>query len=484
MPAVGKTYQTIAAEKQRQRQSKIPKEWLLRESYHGVTNLMEVPLTCGVLSEGERRITSNHDATSLLEKLRSGSWSAEQVTIAFCKRAAIAHQLTNCLTEIFFDEAIKRARELDRERQTDPLKAIRPLHGLPVSLKDSFQVSGFDTSTGLACFVDENAEEDSATAAMLLDLGAVLYCKTNVPQSIMTADSDNNVFGRTLNPRNTALTVGGSTGGEGALIALRGSVLGIALFLKTTMQAKTWQYDSAVVTVPWMNLEPKENVRIGIVFDDGVYTPSPPVRRGLKKAYDLLQQCSKVEMVPLTLPNVQEHYIDLLKYFTLDGAKNYLELFARTGEPEVPSLKAIGLSSMKGTDLLGFFDLNVRRQAAARDYQGLFHNNGIDAILMPPAPHTALPPDQWTSATYTGLWNYLDYPAIVIPVDTVCSSDVTDDISNAKYGAEDARLYRLYTGPKLYKDAPICVQLVGYRYADEALTHTASLVNSIINGLE
>ena len=62
---------------------------------------------------------------------------------------------------------------------------------------------------------------------------------------------------------------------------------------------------------------------------------------------------------------------------------------------------------------------------------------------MPPAPHTALPLDQWTTASYTGLWNYLDYPAIVIPVDTVRESDVADEISNAKYGADDARLYGL-----------------------------------------
>lgn len=131
------------------------------------------------------------------------------------------------MTEIFFDEAIRRARSLDRERQANPFKPLRAFHGLPVSLKDSFQVLGHDTSTGLACFVDEPAGEHSATASMLLDLGAVLYCKTNLPQSIMTADSDNNVFGRTLNPRNTRLTAGGSTGGEGALIALRGSVLGV-----------------------------------------------------------------------------------------------------------------------------------------------------------------------------------------------------------------------------------------------------------------
>ncbi|KAF1852016.1 amidase [Cucurbitaria berberidis CBS 394.84] len=533
MSEVLKDYQIISAEKNMQRHSKIPKEWLLPKSHHGATNFMDVPSTCGVLSDVEHNITSNFDATALLEKLKGGEWSAEQVTVAFCKRAAIAHQLTNCLTEIFFDKAIERARELDHERQISPSKALRPLNGIPVSLKDSFQVSGYDTSTGLACFVNEPAKEDSGTAAMLLDLGAVLYCKTNLPQSIMTGDSDN-VFGRTLNPRNTALTAGGSTGGEGALLALRGSVLGvgtdiggsirvpsvcngiygfrpsvgivphggvrdlttpgtdgvrstvgpmatslrdIVLFLKTTMQAETWRYDSAVISVPWTNLPPKDKVRIGLLLDDGMYTPSPPVRRGLKKTADLLQKSDNIDIFPITLPNVKEHYGDLIKYFTLLGAENYSELFARTGEPEVPSLKALGLLSMTGTNLRGFFDLNVRRQAAARQYLQLFRSTGIDAILMPPAPHTALPLDKWTTASYTGLWNYLDYPAVVIPVDTVRESDLADDVSNAVYGAEDARMYSLYTGPELYNDAPIGVQLVGYRYADEALMHTASMVD-------
>lgn len=282
------------------------------------------------------------------------------------------------MTEIFFDEAIERARQLDQERKANPNgKALRPLHGLPISLKDSFQVIGHDTSTGLACFVNEPAEENSAVAAMLLDLGAVLYCKTNLPQSIMTGDSDNNVFGRTLNPHNTSLTAGGSTGGEGALLALRGSVLGVgtdiggsirvpsvcngiygfrpsvglvphggvrdltvpgtdgvrstagpmttslrdcSLFLKSIMQAETCRYDSTVVSLPWRNLSVKKNLRIGLVEDDGIYTPSPPVRRGLQKAANLLQKSDDVEIIPLTLPNVRDHYQDLIQYFTLLGS--------------------------------------------------------------------------------------------------------------------------------------------------------------------
>lgn len=94
MSKISKTYQTIAAEKLQERQSKIPKEWLLpSDQSHGATNVMQVPTTCGILSDIECQITSDFDATALLEKLKHGVWSAEQVTVAFCKRAAIAQQL-------------------------------------------------------------------------------------------------------------------------------------------------------------------------------------------------------------------------------------------------------------------------------------------------------------------------------------------------------------------------------------------------------
>lgn len=96
MTANGKDYRSIAAEKQRQRQNKIPKEWLIdAEKYGENTNLLQVPVTCGILDEAECQITSDHDATALLEKIKGGVWSAERVAIAFSKRAAIAHQLVS-----------------------------------------------------------------------------------------------------------------------------------------------------------------------------------------------------------------------------------------------------------------------------------------------------------------------------------------------------------------------------------------------------
>ncbi|KAK7984278.1 hypothetical protein PG989_011680 [Apiospora arundinis] len=522
-----RNYQVIAAEKVAQRSSKIPKDWLISpDSSKDATNLLHIPTTCGVLSDVEYNITSNYDATALLEKLRAGEFSAEQVTRAFCKRAAVAQQLVNCLTEIFFDEAIERARQLDAERRDspDPSSSLPPLWGLPISVKDSFAYQGHDTSTGLACYAYEPSPEHSALAALLLDLGAVLYCKTNLPQSIMTGDSDNHLFGRTLNPRNTRLTAGGSTGGEGALLALRGSVLGVGTDIggsirvpavcngiyglrpsvgvvphggvrDVTVPGTVGGYvlsgshghvDAGCFAVPPDHHEGgdlEERLRIGLVEDDGLYTPSPPVRRGLKKAADILRGRSDVEIIPIALPNVGQIYQDLLSYYTLTGSDYYFEQFGRTGEPLVPSLAALTpLLASPGTTLKGFFDLNVRRAEAAKTYLSLFRDNGLDAILMPPAPHTAVPLDTWSTITYTGLWNYLDYPAVVIPVDQVREEDAPDDISNAKFGAEDARVYGLYTDPEDYRDAPICIQLVGYRHQDEALANTAVVLDGIING--
>ncbi|OTA00037.1 fatty-acid amide hydrolase, putative [Trichoderma parareesei] len=480
-----KDYQAISHAKRLQRSEAIPKEWSINPKKLEGINLLDVPLVCGLLSNIELEVTSQHDATSLLEGLRAGTWSVEQVTIAFCKRAAVAQQLVNCLTEVFFDEAIERAGQLDRQRLACVnTEVLPPLFGLPVSLKDTFAVKGHDTSTGLACYVNEPAGDHSAIAAMLLDLGAILYCKTNVPQSVMTGDSDNHVFGRTLNPQNVSFTAGGSTGDgvRSTVGPLATTLRDCALFLRTVMQAGTWRYDSNVVSLPWKNVKRKERLRIGLVEDDGVYTPVPPVRRGLKKAGDLLRMSEQVEIVPLTLPNVQDHYEDLLSYFTLSGSEHYLEHFSRTGEPLVPSLAAIGLLSKPASTLESFFALNVRRAEATRTYLRLFLENQLDAILMPAAPHTALPWDTWTSATYTGLWSYLDYPAVVIPVDVVAASDLMDDPARAKYGPNDTELYKLYTGPERYEGLPIAVQIIGYRHQDEELIATAEMLDSIING--
>lgn len=98
---------------------------------------------------------------------------------------------------------------------------------------------------------------------------------------------------------------------------------------------------------------------------------------------------------------------------------------------------------MPGTTLDGFFNLNHRRAKFAKKYLELFNDNQMDAIIMPTSQHTAVPLDCWKTATYTSLWNYLDFPALVVPVDEVRDVDSVDDLSNAKFGPEDQKMYSL-----------------------------------------
>ncbi|RAR13479.1 acetamidase [Stemphylium lycopersici] len=227
-------WQELAKSKRESVFAKIPKDWLLPSSqtaqYTETSNIsvLDVPRTCGILTEKELDLTENYDATDLVKMMAERQIKSTEVVTAFCKRAAVAQQCVNCLTEIMFDEAMARARECDEYLRKEG-KVLGLLHGLPISLKDSFNVRGVQATIGYVSFIPHPpSATNSALVTVLGSLGAVFYVKTNLPQTMMTADSHNNIFGRTLNPHKLSHTAGGSTGGEGALLAMKGSVLGVA----------------------------------------------------------------------------------------------------------------------------------------------------------------------------------------------------------------------------------------------------------------
>jgi amidase len=131
----------------------------------------------------------------------------------------------NCLTETLFGRALEDARALDAHLRASGPKG--PLHGLPVSLKDNLFVAGTDSTLGFVSLAFQPTATNSPLVDMLRELGAVVYCKTNVPTAMMMAETVNNLQGLTLHPRDRRLTPGGSSGGEAALIAFGASPLGV-----------------------------------------------------------------------------------------------------------------------------------------------------------------------------------------------------------------------------------------------------------------
>ncbi|EOD44391.1 putative acetamidase protein [Neofusicoccum parvum UCRNP2] len=120
-----------------------------------------------------------------------------------------------------WDDAIERARHLD----SLPSPA-GPLHGLPISIKQQHGMRGRPCHASYVAWIGQ-ASGDNPLNDVLWGAGCVFYARTTEPQSTMHLECANNITGCTANPWNRALTPGGSTGGEGALLGLGASVLGV-----------------------------------------------------------------------------------------------------------------------------------------------------------------------------------------------------------------------------------------------------------------
>jgi len=150
----------------------IPEQWrissnqLPAESQRSVVSFFEKD---GILTAEELTITTL-TVQELAEKIASGKYTAVQVCQAYCHRAAIAHQLVNCLVEISFDTASEQAKELDAYFQKY-VRTVGLLHGVPVSLKDQFRVKGLESSIGYVGWLGTVDEEESVLTECLRKAG-------------------------------------------------------------------------------------------------------------------------------------------------------------------------------------------------------------------------------------------------------------------------------------------------------------------------
>ncbi|XP_037005369.2 fatty-acid amide hydrolase 1 [Artibeus jamaicensis] len=153
----------------------------------------------------------------LMQKLNNGELSPQAVLFTYLGKAYEVSKGTNCVTTYL----------ADCETQLCQVPRQGLLYGVPVSLKECFSYQGQDSTLGLSVNEGVPAECDSVVVQVLKLQGAVPFVHTNVPQSMLSYDCSNPLFGQTTNPWNCCKSPGGSSGGEGALIAAGGSLLGL-----------------------------------------------------------------------------------------------------------------------------------------------------------------------------------------------------------------------------------------------------------------
>jgi Asp-tRNA(Asn)/Glu-tRNA(Gln) amidotransferase A subunit family amidase len=305
---------------------------------------------------------------------------------AYGKAALKVHAKTICLTEVIISAAETWATD-------GSINMKGPLAGIPVSLKDSIVVGGFDTTVGYSRLVGNKGPKDGILVRLLKDAGAIPYVKTNLPITLLSFESTNDVWGRCTNPHNAKYSPGGSTGGEGALLAGGGGRIGIGSDVAGSVRApahfsgiyslrcstgrwpkagmmtsmpgqegipsvfspmartlgdlkyfsasiigmKPWKYDYSVHPIPWREevvkeYQEKKRFRIGVMRTDGVVDPSPACARAVEEVVQALKKEGH-EVIDVTPPNAYEALVIASQLLNSDGCKTFRSFF-RAGEWE------------------------------------------------------------------------------------------------------------------------------------------------------
>ncbi|PVH79359.1 amidase [Cadophora sp. DSE1049] len=538
------TWAQIAQKKREEQQSRIPKEWKIATPT-GRFRPLDVIEDSGLLSAHELEWTDpRKDATATLELISSGNVTTEQLITAFCKRAAIAHAATNCLTEITFMEAIQRAKELDEHfKQTGQL--FGPFHGLPLSVKDHMDVKGVDSSAGISSLCFDPAKKNGKLVQILVDNGAIVIAKTNVPQTCLTADSINQVFGRTLNPYNSSFGASGSSGGEGALLSMGGSLLGLGsdgagsirmpaaangivgykpsgyrlpvdgrpMFgdgiigitilgpvpvfglmgrsvrdmrtaCKLVCDQKLWEVDPFIYPSPWSGIT-VARPRIGVWNMDApnAYLHlHAPIKRGFLVAQDRLRRAG-IELIEFNAPDVSHVWETGREWIEIQGLCNlrrYLE-----NEPFTQSVLNTGIMiPARPTPPLTvayLHDLNIRIGRLAYEMTNAWMSSG-----------KAIDALLWVAAPHTALpfdeWTDTTYTSMFNCIDwpaiTLPLGMFSDKNIDVK---EELTPYNELDAkiqslydPEAFDGLPLAVQLIGRRFEDEKLLAVAEKIHPIM----
>jgi amidase len=288
-----------------------------------------------------------------------------------------------------YDAAIERAKYLDSLPES-----MGPLHGLPVSVKEHMHIKGLPCNAGFAAWIPRDAPtENNATVDILLSLGAIPFCRTTEPQALMHLSSNNNITGKTYNPYNRTLTSGGSSGGEGALIAMKGSVVGlgtdiggsvrspaancgiyslrvstcrvpmkgmsyamegaesilgilgpmcasqrdIQMFMENVLGTQPWKKDPFLVPIPWRKPTLPNKIKVAIMWDDGVVVPHPPITRGLKEVKMAMEKFPDLFEVSDWKPLEHKKGWDIIsELYFMDGGAQDKKAMEESGEPMDP----------------------------------------------------------------------------------------------------------------------------------------------------
>jgi amidase len=378
----------------------------------------------------------------------------------------------NAVVDLLAESALHEADAADRKLARG--EACGPLHGVPISIKDSIDVQGTKCTAGtLGRKNTAAAQRDATLVGRLRAAGAIPIAKTNLPDLLFAFESDNLIYGRTNNPYDLARTAGGSSGGESALIAACGSPLGVgsdaagsirlpAAFCGITSIKPTsgrlprtghvppaggwiealWQMgpmaryvedlelamrllagedgeDFTSPPVELMEPQPTRDLRIAFFADNGFAPCTAPVRDALRRCADFLARAG-VYVEERRPPCIEQAFDLEMRLLGVDGGDGIDGYLREAGSTQVHPLLTAWLDRLRPLRVSGSeFGLLWTQWDNYRTELAHFFDR-YDAVLCPAYSQAALPhgdsvePGNFEGFSYTMAWNVAGAPAATV----------------------------------------------------------------------
>ena len=217
--------------------------------------------------------------------------------------------------------------------------------------------------------------------------------------------------------------------------------------MQTILSSKPWLREPALLPIPWdstYSIDPQQPITIGVMWDDGVVQPHPPIIRALRNVASRLAALPNARVADWTPHLHDEAWAITSSLYFPDGGAEEAATLAASGEPWLPLTKWI-IRENPCVKRLGMKDLWYwleEREAYRSEYAKVWNDTAthideqtgetkgmVDAILCPVGPGVAPRHDTARYWAYTSQWNLLDYPAVSFPV---CKVDKKVDVETQR----------------------------------------------------
>lgn len=265
----------------------------------------------------------------------------------------------------------------------------------------------------------------------------------------------------------------------------------IHMSMKSLIDLKPWQYDARCTPIPWREEQYQEAssrpLVFGVLFDDGVARPHPPVTRVLQEAVDLLRTAGH-EVIEWNAELHKECVQLMDEYYTVDGGEDIRSAVESGGEPLLPVVEKL-INRGAPLSVYEYWQLNRRKWALQNAYlkkwDSIRTQDGrpVDALIMPPMSHTAVPHGNCRWVGYTKTWNLLDYTALVIPGGKAKKEDLDAAWNFEPRGEVDdwsLQLWKKAREDMVRLKLPIGLQIVGRRLEEEKVLGAGKVVDDLL----